>query len=135
MTYPNDWNALRQAVRIRDEQCMNCRRTPADTGDLQFDTHHIVPLGRGGSNRLSNLVLLCRDCHDAAHGHCMAPVIKFYSNHSMSSDEFELYRSYWGSHDLARFNSDERYWYIPAADVEYLTSSVNIKSLDGPQAS
>ena len=43
----------------------------------------------------------------------------------MSSDEFELYRSYWESHDLARFNSDERYWYIPAADVEYLTSSVS----------
>lgn len=135
MTYPRDWNALRQAVRIRDEKCMNCRRSPAGTEGLPFDTHHVVPLGWGGSNRMSNLILLCRDCHDAAHGHSMAPVMRSYSNGSMSSDEFELYKSYWESHDLARFNGDERYWYIPAADVEYLTNEIDIEPTRLPSAS
>lgn len=127
MSYPRDWNALRKAVRIRDERCMNCRRSPAATEGLPFDTHHVVPLGWGGSNRMSNLILLCRDCHEAAHGRSMVPVIKFYSNGSMTFDEFEMYRRYWDAHELARFNGDERYWYIPRADAKYLTSSAGVE--------
>lgn len=122
MTYPTDWNALRQAVRIRDEECMNCRRSPADTEGLPFDVHHVVPLRWGGSNRMSNLIYLCRDCHDVIHGRRrMAPTVKFHSNGSMDSDEFDLWREYWDAQDLARFDPFEECWYIPVADVKYLT--------------
>lgn len=129
MTYPNDWHALRQAVQIRDEHCMNCRRTPADTEGIPFDTHHVVPLTWGGSNRLSNLILLCRECHEAAHHRRMAPVVKFHSNGSMSSDEFAGWQDYWESQDLARFDPYERCWYIPIADIKYLTRETDIAPL------
>ncbi len=29
--------------------------------------HHDIPLYRGGSNNISNLRLLCKDCHDKLH--------------------------------------------------------------------
>lgn len=71
---------------------------------------------------MSNLILLCRDCHEAVHDRRMAPVVRFHTNGSMSSDEFEQWENYWAAHDgLARFDSYEKCWYIPMADVKYLT--------------
>lgn len=43
-------------------ECGNCGSAEST------DIHHIVPIARGGTNRISNLVTLCRPCHDAAHG-------------------------------------------------------------------
>lgn len=129
MTYPKDWDAKRQAVRIRDEDCMNCRRSPADTEGIPFDTHHVVPLAWGGSNRMSNLILLCRECHEAAHRRQMAPVVRFYSNGRMTSDEFGGWQDYWDAHDLARFDPNEKCWYIPIADVKYLTNETDVALL------
>lgn len=31
------------------------------------DVHHIVPLSRGGTNSLSNLISLCANCHIRRH--------------------------------------------------------------------
>lgn len=121
MSYPANWHASRKAVRTRDEVCRNCGRDPQNHADLTFDVHHIVPRRWGGSNRLSNLALLCRDCHGGAHGLRMAPVVKFHSNGSMSADEFAVWEEYWANQDLARFNGEGKYWYIPVADVRYLT--------------
>lgn len=42
--------------------CINC----GDTKNIQY--HHIVPLALGGTNKTSNIVPLCRNCHQAAHG-------------------------------------------------------------------
>jgi Recombinase/HNH endonuclease len=44
------------------KECANC----GSTNDLQI--HHIVPLSVGGNNVLTNLVRLCGECHDKAHG-------------------------------------------------------------------
>jgi len=33
------------------------------------EVHHIIPLGRGGRTVLSNLLHLCKDCHDRRHNH------------------------------------------------------------------
>jgi len=33
---------------------------------VALEVHHGVPLIEGGSNRMDNLVLLCRACHRAA---------------------------------------------------------------------
>lgn len=60
-----DWQVLRHIVLKRDGyKCCNCR---AD--DETLDVHHVVPIGRGGSNRLTNLKVVCRSCHELIHPH------------------------------------------------------------------
>lgn len=41
--------------------CCNCG------SDIRVEYHHIVPLFRGGTNKLSNIVPLCNRCHKAVH--------------------------------------------------------------------
>lgn len=41
--------------------CCNCG------SDIHVEYHHIVPLFRGGTNKLSNIVPLCDRCHKAVH--------------------------------------------------------------------
>ena len=45
--------------------CDNCKYE----GVLDdYEAHHIVPIVHGGTNYLSNLAILCSDCHGKAHG-------------------------------------------------------------------
>ncbi|MDY6817719.1 MAG: HNH endonuclease [Halobacteriales archaeon] len=73
--YPDDWDRRRRHVYQRDEYtCQNCRRRGGPNGDLELHCHHIVPKGRGGSHRTSNLITLCEPCHRAVHNrHAIAP--------------------------------------------------------------
>ena len=48
---------LRAAVHARDRACVRCGSTAG------VQVHHRVALVDGGSNQLSNLELLCADCH------------------------------------------------------------------------
>jgi hypothetical protein len=62
--YPENWNELRLVALARDDHsCGNC----ASRSELHV--HHIVPLSKGGSNNLSNLRTLCRNCHTKLHPH------------------------------------------------------------------
>lgn len=66
---------IAEKVRARDnEQCSRCGSTTA------IEIHHIIP----GESTLENLALLCRDCHQEAHGE------DFYSSDLAydSRDEF-----------------------------------------------
>jgi len=64
LTYPPDWRKRRNEVIERDgKQCSNCR-----SWSRQLHLHHIKPLSKGGSNKLTNLKLLCEDCHSTEHG-------------------------------------------------------------------
>ena len=57
------WFALRQKVFDRDDhKCRNCGASS------NLCAHHIVPVGEGGNDVLSNLATLCRECHRRAHG-------------------------------------------------------------------
>ena len=57
------WDILRRAVLFRDGyHCANC-----NADDKPLDAHHIVPAGSGGSNLMSNLKTLCRECHMLIH--------------------------------------------------------------------
>lgn len=42
--------------------CQHCHQTAA------VDIHHIIFKSRGGSDEVENLIALCRECHDKAHG-------------------------------------------------------------------
>lgn len=33
-----------------------------------LEIHHIIPVIKGGLNKLKNLILLCPDCHKKRHG-------------------------------------------------------------------
>lgn len=62
--YPSNWRSLRRSVLERDGyRCCNCRRR------RELHVHHIVPLARGGRNAASNLVTLCRACHERVEPH------------------------------------------------------------------
>ena len=56
--------AVRAAVYERDGyRCVNCGV------NRQLTVDHVVPLSKGGKNRISNMVTLCRPCNfDKADG-------------------------------------------------------------------
>lgn len=52
---------VRKYVYSRDKnQCQSCGKKLTET-TLNID--HIIPLAKGGSNDISNLQTLCRDCN------------------------------------------------------------------------
>ncbi len=58
-----DWAIMRRIVWARERgRCCNCG---ADEG--RRDVHHIVPIAQGGTNRLTNLTVICRACHRSVH--------------------------------------------------------------------
>lgn len=75
--YPSDWDSRRKDVYARDDYtCQNCGRTGGPSGNAELHAHHIVPKSKGGSHAKSNLVTVCKDCHDAIHGNARAPSAK-----------------------------------------------------------
>lgn len=58
----------RNAIRNRAQGlCEECGATEAEKGAYHH-AHHKLPRVEGGLNTLANGILLCMDCHDAAHG-------------------------------------------------------------------
>lgn len=55
---------LAACVRVRERDAGRCRVCGAAGW---AEVHHIRYRSRGGSDDLSNLVLLCKACHDAVH--------------------------------------------------------------------
>lgn len=58
--FDDNKNLIRQSFTYN--HCCNC----GVIADLQI--HHIVPLAVGGTNNLTNLSLVCEDCHRKVHG-------------------------------------------------------------------
>ena len=55
---------LKAVVMERDNDCcVECLSNKANT--LQI--HHIIPVSQGGADDLSNLITLCKHCHDLVH--------------------------------------------------------------------
>lgn len=55
-------NRERLFAEIGVYECMNCESTK------HLHLHHVVPLANGGTNRITNLRVLCNECHAKAHG-------------------------------------------------------------------
>ena len=61
--YPENWPEIREQVFKRDKyRCQNC-----GASGVRLNCHHIVPLNKGGTNQLSNLISLCEKCHAKIH--------------------------------------------------------------------
>lgn len=68
--YPDNWPSIRKSVLARDNYtCMNCGLRGGAYSPVDFDVHHIIPRGRGGTHHKSNLIALCRNCHSQQPGH------------------------------------------------------------------
>jgi len=67
---------------------------------------------------MSNLILLCRRCHNAAHEQATAPTVDFRSTGDMSNSSFDTYLEFFQELPTARFDSDEDVWKVPKADFE-----------------
>lgn len=61
--YGSKWQKIRKAVLERDEHlCQECLRNGRYTLGNQVD--HIVNKASGGTDRMDNLQVLCKTCHD-----------------------------------------------------------------------
>jgi hypothetical protein len=68
--YPDNWNRLRRRTLERDgQECQICGRLGEPEGSAKLHAHHIEEKGRGGPDEVSNLITLCRDCHESLHGY------------------------------------------------------------------
>jgi 5-methylcytosine-specific restriction endonuclease McrA len=65
---PSDWPRRRERVFERDNwMCQNCESRGGIDGPATIVCHHVVPVHTGGNHYLSNLITLCKDCHDKVH--------------------------------------------------------------------
>lgn len=61
--YPGNWASVAAKIRQLDGYaCVKCRAI-----DCVLDVHHVVYVSHFGTHRKSNLVTLCRSCHEAEH--------------------------------------------------------------------
>lgn len=62
--YPGNWVDVARNIRTRDKwRCLAC----GSLDDI-LDVHHIIYLSNHGTNQQSNLITLCRPCHQEEHG-------------------------------------------------------------------
>ena len=65
--YSEDWKKLREErLRMDNYICQKCGFDGHKQKHL-LNVHHKVALSRGGRNKLSNLITLCKKCHDKVH--------------------------------------------------------------------
>lgn len=70
--YPRDWDQRRKYVYRRDDhQCQRCGRRGGPRGNVELHAHHRIPNSEGGSHQPSNLVTVCKSCHEQIHGHAV----------------------------------------------------------------
>lgn len=62
-SYPSNWKDVAAGIRARDGyECKACGER-----DAELHVHHIIYLSNFGTNQQSNLVTLCRACHQKEH--------------------------------------------------------------------
>lgn len=61
--YPKNWPEVARKIRRMDEfTCVACRAT-----GVELHVHHIVYVSHFGTHKQTNLVTLCRPCHELEH--------------------------------------------------------------------
>jgi len=61
-----EYRRNRKLIRQQQKYCVWCGTAGTSQNKLQVD--HIVPISRGGSHHISNLRILCQNCHKKRQG-------------------------------------------------------------------
>jgi hypothetical protein len=110
--YPENWGEITEELKNEAGKCRNCKRS---RDEVVLETHHVVPVSRGGSHSEENLRVLCHQCHEAAHEDEMAPVIEFFTGWKIPDEDFEVFRNYLRSTEMRPHGGDA--FYIPLGDM------------------
>jgi hypothetical protein len=137
----HDYGERKEAVHERDRnRCLACLGSVDKVDKLDVD--HGVPRGVGGSEQFSNLLTLCRRCHEAKHGDGLAPTVELRSSGAMTDTEFLLFKQLltemlpamareFGVRLRPKFDLDDRdCWHLPLGDVRRLDREL---SSEAPQ--
>jgi 5-methylcytosine-specific restriction endonuclease McrA len=68
-TKKDGWWTIRKKVEERSGNRCEARKNGVRCNAPGNEVHHIIALSKGGTNSMSNLLMLCRDCHDRRHNH------------------------------------------------------------------
>lgn len=61
---PEEMYVIRNEIIKNDGLvCAKCHKSE----NIEYHLHHIIPLNKYGTNKASNLILLCRSCHQKQH--------------------------------------------------------------------
>lgn len=59
---------VKQLKELYNNKCQICQFTfKKDNGDNYSETHHLIPLGHNGADKIENMVVLCPNCHRQLH--------------------------------------------------------------------
>lgn len=58
----------KEAIERDDFTCQECNAEGGPTGEVQLHVDHVTPKYAGGTDDLSNLRTLCKECHLEKHG-------------------------------------------------------------------
>lgn len=64
-----NWWDIRKRVNERDGGVCQMLIGSRPCGAKANDIHHIIPLSRGGTTTFSNLIAVCKSCHEKRHSH------------------------------------------------------------------
>lgn len=66
----DSWWTIRAAVIKRDGgKCFKCGCLEDPRNGVHHQVHHIRELSKGGTTTMSNLMTLCKACHERQHKH------------------------------------------------------------------
>jgi len=57
------WQRIQWRICRRDKCCQDCGAEYSGDTPIEFEVHHILPRGMGGSDHPANLKLVCQNCH------------------------------------------------------------------------
>jgi len=57
------WPGFTGKIIHRDKCCQDCGAEYSGDTRIEFEVHHIIPRGLGGSDHPANLKLVCKNCH------------------------------------------------------------------------
>lgn len=69
MAKKGGWWEIRALVRARSKGKCEAIIKGVRCSTLGVEVHHIIPLSKGGTNTLPNLLMLCMTCHNKRHRH------------------------------------------------------------------